>query len=102
MILLKSQTLLNFLQLYGLFSIFVTIVIGIVLVKNYFSYKSLFFSIKDLKLQYLDKEMQLLQKNNEELKTNCEKLQAENDELSKIIINKIRWNEWANLWKNTM
>ena len=90
MLLLQNQTLLSFLQLYGLFSLFVTYLFLTFLIKNYLLHKDFFFSLKNIKLNYQKKEIENLKKTNESLNESIKKVQSENDELSKIIISKIR------------
>jgi hypothetical protein len=90
MILLENQNLLNFIQIYGLFSFFATFIAVAVLFKNYLVYKNFFFSLKDVQLEHLLEEIRLSQEKNETIQKEYEKLQQENDELSKIIINKIK------------
>jgi hypothetical protein len=82
--------LISFLQIYGLFCLFATILFILYLVKNYVLHKKLFFSIKDIETDYQLKQIENIKKQNESLQNELLKVQQENDELSKIIIKKIR------------
>jgi hypothetical protein len=90
MTLLQNQILINFLITYGLFSFFTTILGVIILLRNYYAHKDIFFSLKDIQIEHYLKEIDLLKENNKNIQNNYEKIQKENDELSQIIINKIK------------
>lgn len=90
MTLLENQILLNFLLMYGLFSFFATFLGVVLLLKNYFIHKNFFFSLKDIKIEYSLKEINSLKEQNESIKNEYKKIQQENDELSKIIIKKLK------------
>tara|TARA_A100001201_G_scaffold143250_2_gene144116 strand:+ start:1945 stop:2217 length:273 start_codon:yes stop_codon:yes gene_type:complete len=90
MTLLENQVLLNFLQIYGLFSFFTTFILVVFIIKNYLTHKNFFFSLKDVQIKYLNKEIQSLKEKNEIIQNKYQKLEQENDELSKIIIKKIK------------
>ena len=90
MLLLQNQILLNFLQIYGLFSFFTTLVLIAFFIKNYLMHKNFFFSLKDVHIEHLVQQIDLLKEKNEITQNKYQKLQEENDELSKIIIKKIK------------
>lgn len=90
MLLLQSQTLINILQIYGLFSLFATVFVAIFYIKNYIMHGNLFFSLKDVRIDFQQKEIESLNKVNENLTKNIKKVQKENDDLSNIIIKKLR------------
>lgn len=88
--LLQNEALISFLQFYGLFSLFATVSFLILIIKNYALHKKPFYSLKDIEKIYQLKEIENLKLNLDKLNKKIEDLQKENDDLSTIIINKIR------------
>lgn len=77
------QIAINIFTLYGIVCCAITAVIAIYSLNNYLKYKNIFYSNKDIENDFLKKQITLLEKQ-------IAQLQNENDELSKIIIGKLK------------
>ncbi len=75
--------IVDFFLVYGIVAFSITVILVLLAAYNYLKYKNIYYSVKDVENDYLKV------KNTEYLQT-INNLQKENEEISKIIIGKIK------------